>query len=161
MNCRFSVVALIGLSLALSGCALGRGNCNDGSCGAGRCSNCIPPWVPMCKYCPHIDDLVVCETAKNCGICALARYRKNCGTRLSADFAAGFVQAYIDLAEGRGPLPPNLPPSRYWQAYYRSCAGEPKIEQWYAGYNAGLEDGLHGGVSKFRRIQVNPTGNFY
>jgi hypothetical protein len=175
-------ILVTGLCLTVSGCAMnschtagapcGGSDCGpdcgaDGcsTCSRGgrglmgrRCSDCTPPWVPTFKYIQCIDDLVVCETGKNCGLKALARYRRQCRCRLTTDFSAGFVQAYIDLAEGRGPLPPNLPPSRYWTAYYRSCAGQPKVEQWYAGYNAGLEDGLNGGVSQFRRIDVRMTG---
>jgi hypothetical protein len=105
-----------------------------------------------------VDDLVVCETGKNCGLKALARYRRQCRMPLSADFSAGFVRAYIDLASGRSPLPPSVPPSRYWSAYYRSCKGRPKVEEWYAGYQAGLEDGQQGGVSQFQRIDVRLNG---
>jgi hypothetical protein len=151
MKCGSAVILAIGISFAASGCMLGRG----GNCDSGLfCSDCIPPWVPCCKYVQCVDDLVVWETGKNCGIHALARYRRQCGTKLSHDFAAGFVQAYIDLAESRGPLPPSVPPSRYWSAYYRSCAGRPRVEEWYAGYQVGLDQGLQTGVSQFRRIDV-------
>jgi len=113
--------------------------------------------VPTRKYVAFIDDRVVHETGRSCGKKALARYRKECGP-LSKHFSDGFVQAYIDLAEGRGPLPPNLPPSRYWSAYYRSCAGAPKVEEWYAGYHAGLAEGQQSGVSQFRRIDIHSAG---
>ncbi|MDB5344837.1 MAG: hypothetical protein JWP89_3214 [Schlesneria sp.] len=155
MKCRSAVMLAIGISLAASGCTLGRGgNCNSGL----FCSDCIPPWVPTPKYIQCVDDVVVWETGKNCGIHALARYRHQCGQKLTADFSAGFVQAYIDLAEGRGPLPPSVPPSCYWQAYYRSCAGKPRIEEWYAGYQVGLDQGLQSGVSQFRRIDIRTFG---
>lgn len=155
-----AILMAIGCCVAAQGCAMnncGRGY-GPGLVGNRRCTDCAPCWVPSLKYCAFIDDLVTCETGKNCGIRALARYRRQCRHPLSADFAAGFVQAYVDLAEGRGPLPPNRPPSRYWTAYYRSCVGQPRVEEWFAGYNVGLEDGRNSGVSQFSRIDIRPAG---
>ncbi|MBS0201388.1 MAG: hypothetical protein JSS49_00705 [Planctomycetes bacterium] len=151
-------VLMLGCCLAAAGCTLPSRGMSGGPILARRCSDCTPPWVPAFKYCSFIDDLVVCETGKNCGIKALARYRRQCRTHLSSDFGAGFIQAYIDLASGRGPLPPSVPPSRYWTAYYRSCAGQPKVDEWYAGYQAGLDEGSQSGVSQFRRIEVRTAG---
>ena len=155
------VLAMIGLCLIAEGCTMtpvpvARGQ-GMGPLGR-RCSDCTPPWVPAWKYNSHVDDLVVYETAKCCGKRAFGSYRHQCPQAYSKDFAAGFVQAYIDLAEGRGPLPPTVPPSRYWTAYYRSCAGRPRVEDWYAGYQAGLEQGRQSGVSQFNRIDVHLAG---
>ena len=157
-----AMIVAFGFCLIASGCTtvpVGGGYRNGGPILARRCSDCTPPWVPALKYMPFVDNLVVWETGKNCGIHALARYRRQTRSRLSSDFTAGFVQAYIDLAEGRGPLPPSVPPSRYWSAYYRSCAGQPRVEEWFAGYQIGLEEGLQSGVSQFRRIDVRLNGN--
>ena len=180
MDRKSATMLVIGFCLALSGCALnscgtacgngcglglgsrlGCGNGCGSGCGFGlfrRCSDCTPPWVPTCQYMSCLDNVVSWETGKNCGLRALARYRLQSRCRISCDFSAGFVQAYIDLAEGRGPLPPSVPPSRYWSAYYRSCAGQPRVEDWYAGYQVGLEQGLHSGVSQFRRVDVRLRG---
>lgn len=127
------------------------------SAGPWRCSDCVPPRVHAPKYIACVDDLVVKNTGRTCGRKALARYRKECG-KVSSDFSAGFVQAHVDLAEGRVPTPPPVPPSRYWAAYYRSCAGKPRVEEWYAGYEAGLDVGLQSGVSQFRRVDVRLSG---
>lgn len=155
MKARLSLILALGFSMVAAGCACGRG----GDCNSGLfCSDCIPPWVPCCKYNQCVDDIVVWETGKNCGIHALACFRRESGQKISTHFAAGFVRAYIDLAEGRGPLPPSVPPSHYWTAYYRSCAGRPCVEQWYAGYQVGLDRGLNSGVSQFRRIDIHQTG---
>ncbi len=162
MDRNSAVMMAIGFCLAVSGCALtpcGAPCGQGGGCGLGRrCSDCTPPRVPGCKYNSCVDEFVVYRTGKSCGHRALARYRRQCDCPISADFSAGFVQSHVDLASGRGPLPPSLPPSRYWSAYYRSCAGRPRVEDWYAGYDAGLEVGLNGGVSQFRRIDVRMTG---
>ena len=156
-----ALIVALGFSLAASGCCGAGGFQACGSCGSGfgrRCSDCVPPHVPMWKYNQKIDDFVTWKTGKKCGQRSLARYRKQTGAKLSSDFSAGFVQAYIDLAESRAPLPPSVPPPRYWAAYYRSCAGQPHVEQWYAGYNIGLEEGLSSGVSQFRRVEVRMAG---
>ncbi len=162
MNRRSAMMVAIGFCLTTAGCAMNSGGLacrNGGGPGlAGRCSDCIPAWVPTHKYEAFIDNIVVWQTGKRCGYRALARYRRQTRTPVTVDFAAGFVRAYVDLAQGRGPLPPSLPPSRYWSAYYRSCAGQPRVEQWYAGYNIGLEEGLQSGVSQFRRIEIRTAG---
>ena len=164
MNRKSTMMMAFGFCLAAAGCAMnpcGPAFQNGGRpMLARRCSDCVPPWVPTFKYESVIDNFVVWSTGKKCGHRALLRYRRQTPGRITTDFAAGFVQAYVDLAEGRGPLPPSVPPSRYWSAYYRSCAGQPRVEQWYAGYNIGLEEGLQSGVSQFRRIEIHPTGGF-
>ena len=154
---------VVGVCMTVAGCAIGpcHSTCHrTGSAVglAGRCSDCVPPRVPCCKYMPFVDNVVVHETAKSCACRALVRYRIQCGGPISADFAAGFTRAYIDLAEGRSPQPPSVPPSRYWSAYYRSCAGQWRVEHWYAGYRVGLDIGSQSGVSQFNRVEVWPTG---
>lgn len=148
--------------LAATGCAMNScgSNCPPGARAklARRCTDCAPRWVPSCQYHSFVDNFVTWGTGKRCGIKALARYRRQTHQRLSADFAAGFVQAYVDLAEGRGPLPPVVPPSRYWNAYYRSCVGQPHVEEWYAGYQVGLDEGMNSGVSQFNRIEIRSAG---
>lgn len=153
-------IAIMGFCLASAGCCMGGRIFGQtiGGLGVKHCSDCTPPYVPTFKYHSLVDDLVTWKTGKHCGQRALAQYRKQTGIKASTDFAAGFVQAYIDLAENRAPLPPSLPPSRYWMAYYRSCAGRPCIEEWYAGYNAGLDAGLQSGVSQFQRVDVRLAG---
>ena len=110
-------------------------------------------------YKQRCDDCVTRQTALHCAWRALDEYDYQSPCAVSGDFAAGFERAYIDLAENRAPLPPSVPPSKYWSAYYRSCAGRPHVEDWYAGYQAGLERGQQGGVSRFNRIDVWTCGN--
>lgn len=159
MERRFALTFAMGICLFSMGCYGFGGTkiCGPSKCGK-RCTDCVPPYVPTCKYKQWLDDYVTHETGKKCGKHALARYRKQTGANLSCDFGAGFVQAYVDLAEARSPLPPSVPPSRYWTAYYRSCAGRPCVEDWYAGYNIGLEEGLQSGVSQFGRVEVRMAG---
>jgi len=157
------MLVAIGLCVAVSGCATAP--CRSDCCGenglavghGGRCSDCVPPCVPACWYMPFIDNIVVHKTAGCCASRALTAYRRQCSEPVSKDFSTGFTQAYIDLAEGRMG-PPSVPPSRYWSAYYRSCDGRWRVEEWYAGYHTGLEFGSQSGVSQFNRIDIWPTG---
>jgi len=131
-----------------------RGHCQQG------CASCTPPWMPyLGHYKQRFDDCVTRQTALHCAWRDLDQcgYHKSCGC--AGDFAAGFERAYIDLAENRAPQPPSVPPSKYWSAYYRSCAGRQHVEDWYAGYQAGLEQGRQGGVSQFNRIDVWSCGS--
>lgn len=142
-------------------------SCN--SCGPGgrlgfglhsrHCDDCVPPWTPYFgHYKQRMDDCVTRCTAKRCAMRALHQYKRQCPEAVTCDFAAGFERAYIDLAENRAPQPPSVPPSKYWSAYYRSCAGRPRIEDWYAGYQVGLEQGLQSGVSRFNRVDIWRSG---
>ncbi len=160
--------AVVGLCALATGCAMSpcvpmRGA--GGSCGARGfchrgCDDCVPPWMPyLGHYKQRCDDCVTRQTALHCAGRDLHEYGSQSPCPVSTDFAAGFEQAYVDLAENRAPQPPSVPPSKYWSAYYRSCAGREKVEDWYAGYQAGLDRGLRGGVSRFNRINVWTCGH--
>ncbi len=151
---RMMLLVMLGACLMASGCVAP--HCGGFACGPGaRCDDCVPPWVSHCgHYRQRLDDKVTRMTALKCAWHGLESYRGRGGGAVSSDFAAGFEQAYVDLAENRTPQPPSLPPSKYWSAFYRSCAGRPYVEDWFAGYHAGLEMGLHSGVSRFNQIEV-------
>jgi hypothetical protein len=63
----------------------------------------------------------------------------NPGGRGSCHFRDGFDQAFVDLAEGGDGTPPGVPPERYWWCTYRSACGQRFAEEWFAGYEAGVE----------------------
>lgn len=116
-----------------------------------RCSDCVPPKSYASWYHPLCDKLTTKGTAERCALRDLHEsYDKEC--RKSPDFTSGFVQAYQDVALGKRPVVPAVPPSRYWHAYYRSCAGAPAVEDWFAGYEAGLESSAGRGASQFNRV---------
>ena len=170
---RMMLLAAVGACVLATGCAMspcgpggGGGACGPaGYCGVKGfcqrgCDNCVPPWMPyLGHYKPFYDDCVTRQTALHCAWLDLNEYDNQSPYAVSSHFAAGFERAYIDLAENRAPRPPSIPPSKYWSAYYRSCAGRPHVEDWYAGYQAGLERGQQGGVSRFNRIDVWTCGN--
>ena len=135
-----------------------------GSCGSllggprRGCEDCVPhPTLAFC-YVPWWDNLVTRHTAHECADRALRAYRRQCGRPASPHFKRGFVRAYEDMAMNRRPSPPVIPPPKYWNAYYRSSAGQPFVEDWFDGYETGLEWGCSGGVSQFHEIFLNRSG---
>lgn len=124
-----------------------RGACDE-------CSDCIPHQPIGFGYKEWCDYHVTEHTAHLCAFRSLRQYKKECGHPINYHFRSGFIAAYEDLALNRQPSPPAYPPPLYWNAYYRSCAGEPCIDEWYAGYEAGLDIGQNSGVSKFNEAYI-------
>lgn len=122
--------------------------------GPNCCDNCAPHPTLKHKYEPWWDDFVTQHTAERCAFRALCTYQKESGRPVSHHFKMGFICAYEDLALNRKPLPPIVPPPKYWNAFYRSCAGRKYVDDWYAGYDAGLDSGSNSGVSRFHEIYL-------
>jgi hypothetical protein len=99
--------------------------------------------------------MVTCCTAQKCAKQDLKQIKRQCGGKFSNEYKDGYTQAYIDLAFGRPPCEPPVPPPRFWHACYRACEGRPAIDEWFAGYRDGLDNGMNGSVSKFNRIVPN------
>ncbi len=126
-------------------------SCDTQFCDNGECSDCLPPKVAGAYfYHEHIDWLITKGTAQKCAKRDL-KFFGDSGD-LTKDFRDGYTQAYIDLALGRPACVPAMPPKKYWHAWHRSCGGRDAVEQWYAGYRNGLDNGLNSGVSRFNRI---------
>lgn len=115
------------------------------------CADCAPPRSWCCSYHACTDNLVTKLTAGECARRDLKELERTCGKQ-SRHFAAGFREAYRDLALGRLAQMPPVPPSKYWTAYYRSERGQADVDDWFAGYQAGLEWGQTSGVSRFQRV---------
>jgi hypothetical protein len=58
----------------------------------------------------------------------------------------------------RRPSPPIIPPPKYWNAFYRSSAGQGYVDDWFDGYDAGLDWGRQSGVCGFNEIYLNRVG---
>jgi hypothetical protein len=126
-------------------------------CGNG-CSDCIPHRPYTHEYWPEWDYKITQHTAHVCAFRGLKAYRMQCGGSVSHHFKMGFISAYEDIALNRKPIPRIVPPPRYWNAFYRSCAGQSGVDDWFAGYDAGLEMGSQSGVSRFGRIALRRNG---
>ena len=127
--------------------------------GANRgCDDVIPhrPWT--CDYGPKWDYHITRYAGELGGYRAFREYRSQSCEPLSCHFQCGFVTAYEDIALNKRPAPPVVPPPKYWNAYYRSCAGKPCVDDWFAGYDAGREIGLQSGVSRFQEVYLRRGG---
>lgn len=118
------------------------------------CSDCVPRRPFTCEYYPWCDYHVSEYTAQKCAFRDFKEYRRRCGRPPSHHFKAGFIAAYEDLALNRQPVPRIVPPPKYWNAFYRSCAGEPFVDDWFAGYDAGLEMGSNSGVTGYNELYL-------
>lgn len=127
------------------------GNCDN-------CGDCIPHRPYGDTYKAKCDNFVTQHTAHKCAFHSLGEYQTKCGRPISHDFKAGFIAAYEDLAMNRRPVPPIVPPEKYWNAFYRSCAGKPHVDDWFAGYDTGLEMGMNSGVSRFHEVYLRRGG---
>ena len=121
----------------------------------GDCSDTIPhrPW--NCEYEPWWDYHITRYAAQLSAYRAYRQYSSECDQALSHHFKCGFIKAFEDLALNTQPSPPIVPPPLYWNAFYRSCAGRPYVEEWFAGYDAGLKVGCDSGVSDFGEITLH------
>lgn len=108
--------------VAAAGCS----SCGPGGCGPSVCVEC------SC-YCRRLDDLHTAWVARCCADHALGNHGG-----ASADYRAGFTQAYVDIALGKTGAPPPIPPRRYWSVCFRSPWGGRRAEEWYAGYQDGV-----------------------
>ncbi len=143
--------------LSLCGCAQFHGQSAD--C---PCDDCLPPAVAG-RFCYHryLDCFLTKCTAQKCATRDLKQFDCTSDEEhldLSRDFRDGYTQAYIDLAAGRPACVPAIPPQKYWHAWHRSCAGRDAVDQWFAGYRNGLDNGTQSGVSRFNRVVPNTDG---
>lgn len=125
--------------------------------GRSNCEGCSPKCVPKSIsrttcYIPWYDDLVTRHTATTCANEALRQLEGSCGQAYSGDFRRGFKAAYIATARGSRPIVPAVPPPRYWNAYYRSCAGRQQAEDWLSGYEWGLQYSTQSCITDLRQV---------
>lgn len=123
--------SLAGLLLALvaAGC---------GSPARYGCSSCGPViCVERHNYCRCLDDWHSGLAARRCALKALGIC-----SDVSPDYRRGFVQAYVDIAQGATGATPPIPPERYWSACLRSGCGRMRADEWFAGYSDGAARAL-------------------
>lgn len=156
MNKRFRPRAVLWVAIlaigGLSGCwsaALSPRSTN-------ACADCAPSssWYSWCRYNQTYDDIVTGFSARRLASAALADLRRSCQMSFSQDYQRGFTQAFIDTANGRRTGVPAVAPSRYWQAYYRTPAGQLAVEDWFNGYGQGLEAAMQSCLPSSNQIWV-------
>jgi hypothetical protein len=109
-------------ALLCGGCVLSDGNVRP---------VCSPP------YFRKIDDHCTAHAAIGAARHQLSCMTEASGVSPSSDYAFGFQQAYVDIAQGGSGMTPVVPPRRYWGDRYRTQAGHAQTQEWFAGYAAG------------------------
>ena len=72
------------------------------------------------------------------------------------DFKAGFMQGYIDVANGSNGCVPSVAPASYWGWRYQSADGQNAVNAWFAGYPLGAQRAEEDGVGHWSNIR--PSG---
>ncbi len=78
------------------------------------------------------------------------------------EFKAGFLQGYMDIAEGGDGCLPCVAPDQFWGWRYQSPDGQAAINAWFAGYPLGIkaaeQDGVgHWGHSHYGEHSIATT----
>lgn len=71
-----------------------------------------------------------------------------------AEFKAGFMEGYMDVANGSNGCIPCVAPSQYWGWKYQSPGGQAAIDAWFAGYPMGVKAAEQDGVGHWSRAPV-------
>ncbi len=127
-------------------------NCNnDEECE--QCTKCkpCPPDVISDKFNNYnslMDGINVHHTAECCAYETLTAYRKTTNECLSKEFEDGFVQAYLDIADGYSGETPAVPSAKYWHAMYRTPEGHALVQQWFEGYRYGAINAAQDGIGR-------------
>ena len=67
-------------------------------------------------------------------------------------FKAGFIDGYVDIAEGGKGCTPLVAPEKYWGWRYQSAAGQNAVGSWFGGYPLGVQAAEEDGLGTFRRL---------
>jgi hypothetical protein len=88
-------------------------------------------------------------------VAALNAYQCQNAGSYSDDFAWGFKRGYMDYLDNGGTgQPPPLPPRRYWKLKYQTPEGYRCIQEWFSGFQQGVEVAK---ASGFREYSVVPV----
>ncbi|WP_145371509.1 hypothetical protein [Maioricimonas rarisocia] len=89
---------------------------------------------------------------------AFGEYVEACGHHPTHDFHAGFVDGYVDVAQGGSGVVPPIPPEAYWGAASRTPTGHQRAQDWFAGYSAGAEAALSSCCAAYNRVPHRGIG---
>lgn len=135
---RLLAVACLGLVVtSTGGCSITRGTIN-----AFRDSKCLDEF--MVGY----RNRAMAEKAWHCRKEGFSSYM------YEKDFKQGFIDGYIEIAEGGPGCCPSIAPSRYWGWQYQSAHGQQAINAWFAGYPLGVVAAEEEGIGNFNQIFV-------
>lgn len=70
------------------------------------------------------------------------------------EFKDGFVQGYIEVAQGGNGCTPAIAPSQYWGWKYQSTHGHAAVSAWFAGYPMGARAAEQDGVGHWGQLRT-------
>ncbi|QEF98737.1 hypothetical protein Mal15_27920 [Stieleria maiorica] len=103
----------------------------------------------------YLDDFMLAHRNKVFATKAWLR-EKHCHKNRPhlSEFKAGFIEGYIDVANGSNGCIPSIAPSQYWGWKYQSPGGQAAIDAWFAGYPLGVKAAEQDGVGFWSRAPV-------
>ena len=129
------VASLVVGGVASTGCTASRGLFSRVSRG-GYCDKVVS------KY----RNRVAAEKAWHCR-------KASFGAQASNEvFKAGFIDGYIDVAEGGDGCTPPFAPREYWGWRYQNAGGRNAVGSWFAGYPLGVQAAEEDGLGTFRQL---------
>jgi hypothetical protein len=135
------VVGLVALCVSVSGCSL---------VGNGVRTLVIEPL----QY-PDLDDCQSCSRNHARAVAALSAYQCQNAGCYSDDFVWGFKRGYADYLDNGGTgQPPPLPPRHYWKLKYQTPEGYHAIQEWFSGFQQGVEVAKASGYRELRVVPV-------
>ena len=101
-----------------------------------------------------INDFMISH--RNRVMAAKAWYREadcHCQKKHLKEFREGFIQGYIDVAEGGDGCTPAVAPAAYWGWQYQSPNGQAAVNAWFAGYPLGVKAAEQDGIIHWGEIR--------
>lgn len=80
-----------------------------------------------------------------------------CNEKYSHEFARGFKDGYMDVADGGTGCTPAFPPREFWGWRYQSCEGQARVAAWFAGYPHGARAAEEDGIGNWTQIQTSSS----
>lgn len=111
--------------------------------------------VPWARGIRSIDDTI---TDWRDYVWGKRAYYQRYGNDQSSPFQDGFLEGYHDILDGGDGCLPVVPPKRYWGWRYQSAGGQSAVNDWFSGYQAGVEAAKEDGLAKLSCI---PTAADY
>jgi hypothetical protein len=137
------VLCLLGLSLVCQGCSTFAATARTLA-------------VQPLHFCDQFDRLKTHRLHRRLALEALEAYTvMHPDEKCTHDFTQGFVAGYTRILDKGGTSDaPSVPPRQYWRVKYRTPAGRPAVEAWFAGYRAGAGAAL---ASGYRNVDTIAT----
>jgi hypothetical protein len=70
------------------------------------------------------------------------------------EYKEGFIDGYLEIAEGGPGCCPTVAPSRYWGWQYQSANGQAAVNAWFEGYPMGVQAAEQDGVGHYQHVFV-------